>query len=167
MRDIRELGHCNFQFYDNAAGHYFSPAALLVCRQWRSGFAKAKSRRQSTSTGQRITWVFGWAGDQSGLPLEVISTIARPSALCSPTAALGGRDIVMRLELQALPKAVGGKADQNKPADDHQTLHHGYWTLPSLVRFNHEGQKQSRREASVKVRSSLKWPDTTDFINQS
>ena len=72
----------------------------------------------------------------------------------------------MRLELQALPKAVGGKADQNKPADDHQTLHHGYWTLPSLVRFNHEGQKQSRREASVKVRSSLKWPDTTDFINQ-
>jgi hypothetical protein len=32
MRDITELGHCNFQFYDNAAGHYFSPAALLVCR---------------------------------------------------------------------------------------------------------------------------------------
>jgi hypothetical protein len=57
MRDIRELGHCNFQFYDNAAGHYFSPAALLVCRQWRSGFAKAKSRRQSTSTGQRITGI--------------------------------------------------------------------------------------------------------------
>ena len=33
MHDITELGHCNFQFYDNAAGHYFSPAALLVCRE--------------------------------------------------------------------------------------------------------------------------------------
>jgi hypothetical protein len=22
MRDVMELGHCNFQFYDNAAGHY-------------------------------------------------------------------------------------------------------------------------------------------------
>jgi len=140
MRDIRELGHCNFQFYDNAAGHYFSPAALLVCRQWRSGFAKAKSRRQSTSTGQRITWVFGWAGDQPGLLLEVISTISRPSALCSPTAALGGRDIVVRRELQALPKAVAGNADQNKPADDHQTLQHGYWTSQAAVRFNHQAQ---------------------------
>jgi hypothetical protein len=30
MRDITELGHCNFQFYDDAARHYFSPAELLV-----------------------------------------------------------------------------------------------------------------------------------------
>jgi hypothetical protein len=61
-RDITGLGHCNFQFYDNAAGHYFSWAALLVCRPWHSGFAKARSRRQSTSSGQQIAWGFGWAG---------------------------------------------------------------------------------------------------------
>jgi hypothetical protein len=45
----------------------------------------------------------------------------------------------MRLELQALPKAVAGNADQNKPADDHQTLQHGYWTSQAAVRFNHDG----------------------------
>jgi hypothetical protein len=32
-RDKTGLGHCNFQFYGNAARHYFSPAALLVCRR--------------------------------------------------------------------------------------------------------------------------------------
>jgi hypothetical protein len=45
----------------------------------------------------------------------------------------------MRLEGEALPKAVAGKADQNKPADDHQTLQHGYWTSRAAVGFNHEG----------------------------
>jgi hypothetical protein len=75
--DITGLGHCNFQFYDNAAGHYFSPATLLACRRWHPNFGKAKSRRQSTSTPQRITGVSGLAncaGSQSGLPLEGVST---------------------------------------------------------------------------------------------
>jgi hypothetical protein len=65
--------------------------------------------------------------------------IASPSALCSPTAALGGRDIVMRLELQAQPKAVSGKADQNKPADDRQTLQHGRSTSRAALRFKSWG----------------------------
>jgi hypothetical protein len=43
LRDITELGHCNFQFYDNAAGHYFSPAALLVCRQSHQNFVKRRA----------------------------------------------------------------------------------------------------------------------------
>jgi hypothetical protein len=34
-RDIWALGHFDFQFYDNAAGHYFSPAALLVLQRFR------------------------------------------------------------------------------------------------------------------------------------
>jgi hypothetical protein len=41
----------------------------------------------------------------------------------------------MRFELQPLPKAVTGKADQNKPADDHLTLQHREPRLGS----NHEG----------------------------
>jgi hypothetical protein len=57
----------------------------------------------------------------------------------------------MRLELDALPKAVSGKADQNKAADDHQTLQHGYWASPSMVGSNQEEQKQPRGEAAVKV----------------
>lgn len=40
-RDITELGHCNFQFYDNAAGHHFSPAALLVCPPVASEFLRS------------------------------------------------------------------------------------------------------------------------------
>jgi hypothetical protein len=49
MRDITELGHCNFQFYDNAAGHYFSPAALLVCRRSdpKSGEGKVSPQCQA------------------------------------------------------------------------------------------------------------------------
>jgi hypothetical protein len=58
VRDTMGLGHCNFQFYDNAAGHYFSPAALLVCR-----------RSLGVSVG---------AGGQPGLPLEFISTRHEP-----------------------------------------------------------------------------------------
>jgi hypothetical protein len=42
----------------------------------------------------------------------------------SPAAAFGRRDIVMRLELQALPEAIGGSANQNKSADNDQTLQH-------------------------------------------
>jgi hypothetical protein len=61
--------------------------------------------------------------------------IAGRSALCSPVAALGAWDIVVRLEIQPLPKAIAGKADQNNPADDHQTLQHGYWTSRVAVRF--------------------------------
>jgi hypothetical protein len=55
----------------------------------------------------------------------------------------------MRLELQALPKAVAGKADQNTPADDHQTLQHGYWTSRAVVRFNHQGAEPRSRGALV------------------
>ena len=41
----------------------------------------------------------------------------------------------MGLELQALPKAIGSKADQNEPADDHQTLQHECWTSPTPIGF--------------------------------
>jgi hypothetical protein len=37
----------------------------------------------------------------------------------------------MWLELQALPKAIARKTDQNEPAADDQTLQHGYWTPES------------------------------------
>jgi len=55
----------------------------------------------------------------------------------------------MQLELQALPKAVAGKADQNKPADDHQTLQHECWTSRAVVGFNHEGAEPTSRGALV------------------
>jgi hypothetical protein len=30
QRDTPSLGHCDYQFYGSAAGHYFSPVALFV-----------------------------------------------------------------------------------------------------------------------------------------
>jgi hypothetical protein len=52
-------------------------------------------------------------GDLSALADDFQITSKQP-ALYSPPAALGGRDIAMRLEFQALPKAVAGNADQNQ-----------------------------------------------------
>jgi hypothetical protein len=46
LRDITELGHCDFQFYGNAAGYHFSPAALLVCRQRYPGSTKCRAFRR-------------------------------------------------------------------------------------------------------------------------
>lgn len=47
--------------------------------------------------------------------------------------------MIMRLELRALPKAITGKADQNKPADDDQTLQHGRWASRAAVGFKSSG----------------------------
>ena len=43
----------------------------------------------------------------------------------SPPAGLGGWDIVMRLEVEALPEAVASQAEQNEPTDDDQGMQHG------------------------------------------
>ena len=61
--------------------------------------------------------------------------IAASSALRSPTAALGARDVVMRLKLQALPKAVARETDQTEPANDDETLQHDYWTSRAAMGF--------------------------------
>jgi hypothetical protein len=44
----------------------------------------------------------------------------------------------VRLESQALPKAVAAEANQNKPADDDQGMQHGGWSAASGGGFKGE-----------------------------
>jgi hypothetical protein len=72
MRDVMELGHCNFQFYDNAAGHYFSPAALLACRKWHPDFANCRSAKPVSQSPIPQSEVIAspWRYVRQRLPLE-------------------------------------------------------------------------------------------------
>ncbi len=47
----------------------------------------------------------------------------------------------MRFELEALPETVAGETDQNKSADDNQTVQHDYWTSRAAIKFNDEAAK--------------------------
>jgi len=116
-------------------------------RNWGIAISSSTATPPGIISARRRCWLaatisrfYEAPGGPPGSPLEWITGAP---ALCTPTAALGRRNIVMRLEGQALPKAVAGKADQNKPADDHQTLQHRYWTSRAAVRF-----KSSRRTAA-------------------